>query len=367
MNLEEDLSKHLIDSFSEDFKFVDIYKNSLEFRQLQFITSVPFLGKHPVNRSSHSKNEIKKLLNHPLLSSEKKALSFNAKKSYYYSYIGIYRILGDFEKNCNYTKRWIEFIEKDSAHLQTHSLDYIEGMVRLLTYHYMLKRGDELLRCYNKVNAFFTTLPQKLKTKKCNTLILKSNVIQLYYFAESNQFLNAEKKIQFIAKENDYQKLIDKDTLLSFYFMSSALYLIIGQYKNAVKWLNELINTNEKKIRQDLFQDAKILSIIIHYELGNIDYLIYLVKSTLNSLKKNDSKFKLDSTIVNFFQKEIIKNIDETKHALAFTQLKKEIEEIIKNPSEAKALNSFDYLVWIDSKIRKCSMAQIFNERKASR
>jgi len=363
MNMEENLMGQLVDSFSEDFKYVESYKNQLEYRKLFLQTSVPFLGIHPISRSNLPHPEIKKMLKHPLLASEKKAISLSAKKSYYYSLLSIYRILGDFEKNYLYTKQWIECLEREANDLNTHAYDYMQAMVRLLVYQNILKKYDEHFLWYNKLNNFFQALPPKLKTKKAITLILKSHSVRLYHLRDSGKFSEAVKLINTIEEEEvEYEKLMDRDTLLSFYFISTAVFLISGQFKSALHWVNKLVNTNEKKVRPDLMEDAKMLSIIIHYELGNIDYLPYLVKSTFQALKKNSSVFKIDFAIVNFFQKHILTLDGASDLTNAYVQLKKEIEIILKQPNEVKALSSFDYLEWVESKIRKCYISQIIKE-----
>jgi len=359
MNLKEDLEKQLIESFADDFKATDNYKNYLEYHQLHVQTSLHLQRKNPFRRITFEKKEINEWLKNPLLTSEKYALSFGAKRSYYNSLINIYIIFDDLEKVYFYSKRWVGYLEKDSHHLHTHAIYYMQVLAVLTDYQVMLKKYDEYDLYYEKLIRFFNSLPPKLKTKQGRSLILRANNNHLYSFLKRCRFSEAINEIRVIQENQEYKSLMAQSTRLTFYFISSTAFLITGDYKHALYWLSKLTNTNEKEIRPDLRQDAKIINIIIQFELGNTDYLPYLIRSTLASLNKGSHCLKLDVSIVKFFQKKIMKWDGETDLSGDFLKLKKEIEIITKNPIEAKALIFFDYLAWVESKIRKCTMAEV--------
>ena len=61
------------------------------------------------------------------------------------------------------------------------------------------------------------------------------------------------------------------------------------KYKHALNWINEVINFEDDAIRLDIHCNARIMNMMLHYELGNYDYLKNLYRSTVRYLKKNGS------------------------------------------------------------------------------
>ena len=67
-------------------------------------------------------------------------------------------------------------------------------------------------------------------------------------------------------------------------------------------------------------------------------------------LDKRERLYKVETALLNFFQKTLPKIIGQKELVLAFKDLKKELEEIFKDPFERKALDYFDFISWLDSK-----------------
>ena len=111
------------------------------------------------------------------------------------------------------------------------------------------------------------------------------------------------------------------------------------------------MNDREIDIRPDIHCFARIFNLIVHYELGNDELLEYLGKSTSRLLTKRQRLYKVETALLNFFQKTLPKIIGQKELDLAFKDLKKELEQIFKDPFERKALEYFDFISWLESKI----------------
>ena len=143
-------------------------------------------------------------------------------------------------------------------------------------------------------------------------------------------------------------------TLTNFYFC-------IGNYSVALKWNNKQLNESIESQKEDDFVFAKIFNLIIHYELGNEDQLPYLMRSTYRFLNKSKRQFKTEGAILRFMQTSLF--TAKSKKDIVFEELKTDLLKITKNQFEAKVLDHFDFISWLESKIQNKPFIEILKKK----
>jgi tetratricopeptide (TPR) repeat protein len=156
---------------------------------------------------------------------------------------------------------------------------------------------------------------------------------------------------------------INKENKLLFNYHIANIYFGAGEYKDALHWINNVLNENEQSLRQDIHGFARMINLIVHYELGNHDLLEYIIKSTLRFLNKKEKDYKVESVIVKHLRK-LVKTTLETERRDAYQKMKMELEELFENPMEKVLLDYFDVLAWLDSKILNISFTDSVRKRK---
>ena len=149
---------------------------------------------------------------------------------------------------------------------------------------------------------------------------------------------------------SDLKDKLNKEQTIQFYYRISYLYFGSGLYKNALKWVNKILNDNEQILRQDIYSFAKLFNLILHYELNNYDLLDYITKSTLRFLKKSEKNYKSDLVLIKYL-KQLIKANTEGDKKIIFEQAKKEFELLFLNNEEKIILQFIDVISWFNSKI----------------
>ena len=147
-------------------------------------------------------------------------------------------------------------------------------------------------------------------------------------FDEAVSIMN-EMELQFVA----YGDKINKEQEVLFNYNKAYSYFGDGQFKKALASLNLVLNDNEQNLRQDIYSFARIFNLILHYELGNYDFLEYSIKSTNRYLNKQERTLELESTLVKYLRK-LSKMIPAEDKAQYFVELKAEIEELLKDENE---------------------------------
>ena len=149
---------------------------------------------------------------------------------------------------------------------------------------------------------------------------------------------------------------------INYCFIYSYLYFGAGKYDKTLNWLNELLSYSNNLQRQDLQSVARILQIITHYELGNIQFLEYLLRSTYRYLYRRNRMYAFEQRIIKFIKKS--RNII-TKKALReeFIRLRADFQSMLDSPKEEPILRYVDFISWLDSKIENKSFAQVIQEK----
>jgi hypothetical protein len=144
------------------------------------------------------------------------------------------------------------------------------------------------------------------------------------------------------------------------YYIAYA-YVGAGKHREALPWLNRIINENSD-LASDTQSWARVLTMIVHYELGNNELLEYMVKSTYRFILKKNSLYNVEKAILGFIKNmHHIKSKEEQQKE--FEKPRAELIEVLKDPYEAPVVVYFNIIAWLDSKIQKRPFAEIVKER----
>lgn len=212
---------------------------------------------------------------------------------------------------------------------------------------YLKKKREIALKYENKY-----TVPNNLD------MCVSSYSFELYIYSMAGYFKEALETADEVIKWLDkYHGKINKSEELKVIYAIAYVYFGAGDYNKALFWVNKILNDNSN-FRQDYKVFAKIMNLIIHYELGNIDLLEYNIKSVLRYLNNKDKLYKYEHALMKFIKRIPYLN-EDTDISFEFHQLKNEIEKISTDEYEKKAIDYFDIVSWLESKLTKKKFADI--------
>ena len=352
------LEAFLRENFKEFEALNEKYKNLYEYK---YINSKLFIltKKEEKLRSKMRIENIHFIINTPVMKSEKKALSFNA-KYLYHNMLGFYlQTKGDLKKSYIHRKSLVNLFESNQEHLAEHTSNYIAALNNLLIICVPLEKYKEFHFLLRKMRA----IPAKSSEIKAR-IFSRSYNLELSMYIDTGQFekiIPLINKIEAGLKEFKRQFVIAHEMI--FYYSISYCYLAICDYNNALKWLNKVLNETNIETREDIHGFARILNLIIHYELDHADLLGYITKSTYRFLYKRKRLYKFETSFLNFIRQKLPKVKSNKELVSAFKELKMELGAITKDPFEKKALEYFDFISWLESKIGNRPFAEIVKEK----
>lgn len=341
-------------------KNINIFSN-LSLRLNAYYVQIGF------SRSKKDLENVSRLFNTSLPPYHEADLSFQEKMYLYYSFVGYYFFIQDFNKGYKYAKKWVALFEQQPE-MKRHKLElYIKALNSLLA-------GQNKLYKYKE---FAETQKQLIALKRDKTLILTENInlnlFKAIYAHEINrhfmlgEFKQGTRIVGALESElNKFIPLLDKHSVLLLYYKIACLYLGSGNHRTAIKWLNKIYNEKEIELREDIYSFSRILLLVCHFELGN-DYLVESnIRSTYRYFGKKGQLSQYQKYILNFLKDLFIDPSDQNLKN-KFRVLKKQMLSLEKNKYEKRAFMYFDIISWLESKIENRSVQEIVKEKASKK
>lgn len=324
-----------------------VFAKISELAELKYLRNVYNSIFHS-NESDEIKQQRKQeLLKHPLLKPNHQFLSYKA-GVYYYHLRGRVLMNGntDQKKKEGYETflKLVAHMEQDPELLKVSLINYTTALNNLIYVSHQLEKYEESLDLINKLNTIHTDnnyLSFRIKEKVI--------VNRLAYYLFTKKHKEGVVYIEKVEKE-----LIENESMFnnSFFIASldsfTMLYFLVGEYSKSLKWVNFILGY-KNIMRMDIQCFAKVLNLMIHYELKNYDHLEYILKSTENFLTKNNSFDSYHKMIVQFF-KTILQEANSQEIKKKFKALSKELATIENSESEKVMFKLFNFREWAEKK-----------------
>jgi len=160
------------------------------------------------------------------------------------------------------------------------------------------------------------------------------------------------------AKVEKYADKLNKEKLLLIDYSKAYSYFGVGDFKESLKLINGVLNDNEKQLRQDVYSFSRIFNLVIHFELGNFDFIEYESKSTSRFLNKHEKDYQIEKVFMKYIKKIAKEDFGPDKKII-FENFYADVEELMKDPSEQVILEYFDVKSWLYSKIKRKDFAEV--------
>lgn len=291
-----------------------------------------------------------KLMKHPLLEHENRSSSIDGKIKYYQIYAMWCYVHGNKKDELQFNKKIITLFESNPLYKEEHLVEYVNTYARIIS---ISKDMPEKL-FYRELNNVRNIVVQ---TDKLYYLRVSAQIFNFSYSIELSNYLQKKQFSKASTIVNDiesglkkYKDILTPSYKITFLYMLAYYYFTVGNFDNAIKKINTLLNEYTEDDRPDLYNFAKLLNLLIHFELKNYSYVHYKRASVQYYFKKQSSSFETENLILKFFSKEKNYTIDLEK---SLQNLKAALENTKSHSLEKYAFNYFDWIDWINSKLAK--------------
>lgn len=186
-----------------------------------------------------------------------------------------------------------------------------------------------------------------------------SNNAELLAYESMGDYEKGEDLVEeIISGLKKYRYKISKEDEILFYYNISRYYFGGENYKKSLEYVNKVLNDNEGDLRQDIYTFARILNLLIHYELKNYDLLDYIIKSTLRFIKKKQRNYEFENLFIKHIKRLVRAQQVEKELEQEYKNLKTELQRIFKDSNEQVALEYVDVVAWVNSKLQGVSYGE---------
>jgi hypothetical protein len=144
----------------------------------------------------------------------------------------------------------------------------------------------------------------------------------------------------------------------------AILHLFQHNHKAALRSLDELLSSESIQSQTDLYYFAQILQLLVFFEKGDIELLLYKTRSAYRTLYRNKKLYKAEKMLLDFLRKENEAGWDKKTEPEVFALFRTKVNELFRNhPEEKKFLTYFDLPAWVESKIDKNNVSLVLQKK----
>jgi hypothetical protein len=331
---------------------------NLRFRLSQF-TSIHGTG---FTRDGSEKEFFEALLNEPILQSEEYALTRINKRLYNHFKSNVYSYLNDVENTEKFQLKYIKYAEQDIDKATTYQ-PLLAALNNLLTMQIRHNKYDGAEYTLDKIKNFEKIYSVSLNEYEKAFAVYAYVVLGLSYCMAR---MYIEKGLEIVNYGGEFykeygDKMVISRKLIFYYFQASFLFMA-GKYEMASSWLARIIQLPATDFSSDYQCYARLMNLIVHYELKNFDHLDYVMKSTYYFLRKRKKIYKYEDIVIKYMKRSL-RMRSEAELTELFNEMKHELEAIYKDDYEKFGFDAFNIIPWLQSKITKKSMQEILTNR----
>jgi hypothetical protein len=344
------LNDHLERFDQEENDCLAKLKNLSTYQHI-FFRLLIHIRKNAVLRTDKQIDDLDSILQNDLLSDLSKATSHRASVTFLRIHALYFYSIHEYDQFHEKSKQCIELIESNKT-LQREDISvYISAMSNYILSCGLLGKEKEIEYNLHKMSRL---KPINLTDK----LTIYKQVLgtKLRLFINRGDFDEGLKLLEqhFLERQEFKRNAFERG---AFYFQYFYIYFGIGDYDKALEYLNEWLNLPRSIERQDLQSLARVLNLIIHYEMENSILLDNLLRSTYRFLKQRNRMYKLERSVLDFIR-DANKAMNAKEKMATFIALKARFETLAKDPTENVLFQYFNFIAWTDSKIDKTSFAK---------
>ncbi|MCB0641460.1 MAG: hypothetical protein KDC44_07455, partial [Phaeodactylibacter sp.] len=290
------LSKNLTAIQQEESLYLQQQQTLTAFRNL-FLELLVILRTDAALRSEAHAQKLQSIIEDPLLNTPEQPSSIRIRILYQRIYSVYFYAQKNFERFYQSCKTLIELMEEAPHLLKEDVSEYISALSNYVMSCGWLKKFDEVeatLPKFRKIRV--NTHDDELKIHRQYFMIKLSLCIQKGDFKAGLEALQEHQRIIASFSDAAFRKH-------TFYFQYFYIYFGSGNYDEALVALNDWLNLTANIERKDLQSLARILNLIIHYEMGNAMLLQSLLRSTYRFLKKQPTIFQYEQKMLDFFRR----------------------------------------------------------------
>lgn len=339
----------------EETHTLEQLRNVSEYRKA-FFSVYATIRREASHRGEDRQERLRQLVGQDFMANPDLATSHRA-RVYYYRALNLYYYAAlDYEMFYETGGKLIGLLESKPHFLQENLADYIAALSNLILSCGLLRRYDEVRSSLEKLRALKPITYDD--RRKIHRQYYSNKFVLCIYTGEFEEGRQEMAQCQSDAARYD---LHDYETS-SFFAQYSIICFGCRRYDEALDYLNYWLNQPRTVGREDLQSLARILLIILHFEMGNTVLLESLTRSATRFLRKKNRLLELERRFIQGMS-EIMKAPDMARQKAVFRQMRGALQRLASVPDVRALLQTFDLDAWLESRLSGRTFARVVHEK----
>ena len=370
--------KALRPAFRSTKEAIAYYENELQtlLEKLDNALSYEFLLHKAANavlhdhlRTAEEEAYMETVMSDPLLQDPEQARSFMGRLHFHWTHATYQYSRNEFSAALVHARKMVDLFEEEPHRLHEKMDWYLIALGNCLTLLRQAGMEQQFWETVAHIRSFAENYVEPNRTK--NPSIAAKTYEVLYLYLAALYISRAEyRKCADLAPDIEegvarYGEMISDNFKRKLYHNLSFAFLALEDYDRSLEYNNKILMEPEPFEGRQTYYAARLLNLVLHYELGNMQLLESLVVSTYRYLLSRDSAYKLETSIIGFF-KQLPRITTQSELIYVFIQLRDRLAELEDEPLEQNAFRYFAYVDWLESKIQNRPFAEVYRQRRAS-
>lgn len=313
-------------------------------------------------RTEEKEKEIKKIMSDPLLKKYEELKDFTSKEHYHRIHIFEQFAKDDIQKVHYYFKKEIELIQEYKFMIPTFVRTYIQTLVNYLLFSNLLKDRECVKDALLKINELKRGMKNKIPLDIQIMILSNTCYAEILIYTKNCEMnkgrITAKRIEQLLSK---YSTEIPLALRVVLFFNTAYFWFIDGNFAGSLKMINCLINEIPTSFKKDIYNLCRLLQLVMHFELGNLDLIENTIESTYRFMRERKSIYEVEAAVFKFLKG--ILRVQENEYMKVYEELLFDLEKSKENPQSRITLSNFDFITWVKSKIMNTPMFQLMKEK----
>ncbi|MEM7036982.1 MAG: hypothetical protein AAF570_08390 [Bacteroidota bacterium] len=249
-------------------------------------------------RNPKDEDAFARLMASPLLHHDAQPATFRARLYYHMSYALHFQLNRVFDQANHHYAKVVEAWEAHPGAIADAPARYLKSLGNFLASCHMTDRFEHFPETLAKLQEVPIHHPHTALVRFRNGFFY-----QLLYALSTGEFDQALAVVPQITEGLErFGHLLNHSRRLGFHYNLTILYFFVGDHKAALRWLRPILDLPRTEQRRDIQQFARILQLILHYELQNHSLLDYLFRSTYRFLHRRNRLHPFEQAILRFMR-----------------------------------------------------------------
>lgn len=288
-------------------------------------------------------------------------------KIVYYKYKSLIAMFRDrdFRSSSTYDRRIIQIMEANPAIIHAHPEDYLTTLARILTAEQQSRNKQKAAKALEKIERF------REKKELMQRLVLPQGKTEMEAYRFRSRMREAIATMNLaplrpLLPEIEtfflhYSPLLPNSLYLLFLYYLGFIHYLDSAWSKSLNYLNQLIRENKSQIPGTLYMNTRIISLMVHFELGNYELLEYQINNLYREQGVRDRFGAIEKTMLNFLRKSAHFQ-DQQQYQAALEDLEQQIKLLNQDPAEFQAADYFRFGSWVEAKLTGRPFLEVIRE-----